>query len=212
MRGGVRVAHSSVFVCVILPIRDALWRIPRSRSGAPPRGQSHERPHPHLGVRPLAARLWLLQRQVPASVRGPRGARDEAARFSPQSAVRSGGAAMMNTVSSLEGIGFYSTGFSHRRSYIHSKNRAGLSFSLAMNSLSDRTMPELLAMRGRKSRNYPNNGLPFLAENYNGVEVPESVDWRLYGAFLELKYTSCLHGLRCVYLLFIYLLIFLMFL
>lgn len=114
---------------------------------------------------------------------------------------------MINTVSSLEGIGFYSTGFSHRRSYIHSKNRAGLSFSLAMNSLSDRSMPELLAMRGRKSRNYPNNGLPFMAENYNGVEVPGSVDWRLYGAFFELKYTSCLHGFRCVYLLFIYLFI-----
>lgn len=34
------VAHSSVFVCacVILLIRDDLWRIPRSRSGAPPRG------------------------------------------------------------------------------------------------------------------------------------------------------------------------------
>lgn len=79
-----------------------------------------------------------------------------------------------------------------------------------MNSLSDRTMPELLAMRGRKSRNYPNNGLPFLAENYNGVEVPESVDWRLYGAFLELKYTSCLRGFRCVYLLFIFLFFYLL--
>lgn len=77
--------------------------------------------------------------------------------------------------------------FLHNLRYIHSKNRAGLSFSLAMNSLSDRTMPELLAMRGRKSRNYPNNGLPFMAENYNGLEVPESVDWRLFGAVTPVK-------------------------
>lgn len=65
--------------------------------------------------------------------------------------------------------------------YVHSKNRAGLSFSLALNSLSDRTMSELATMRGRKRGKTPNKGLPFPSRLYEGVKVPESLDWRLYG-------------------------------
>lgn len=67
------------------------------------------------------------------------------------------------------------------RRYVHSKNRAGLPFSLALNSLSDRTMSELATMRGRKRGKTPNRGLPFPAKVYEGVEVPDSLDWRLYG-------------------------------
>lgn len=26
-----------------------------------------------------------------------------------------------------------------------------------------------------------------MAENYNGLEVPESIDWRLYGTFIRIK-------------------------
>lgn len=160
--------------------------IPRSRGGAPSGGQSHERPHPHVGVGPLATHLWPFQRQVPASVRGPRRARDEAARLSPQPAVSFGG--ISATLVFPQWIWLFI--FSHCCSYIHSKNRAGLSFSLALNSLSDRAMPELLAMRGRKRSNKPNHGLPFEAENYKGVKVPESIDWRLYGELLGYKCTS----------------------
>lgn len=65
--------------------------------------------------------------------------------------------------------------------YVHSKNRAGLSFSLALNSLSDRTLSELATMRGRMQSKTPNNGLPFPSKLYEGVKVPESLDWRLYG-------------------------------
>ncbi|XP_029022106.1 digestive cysteine proteinase 2 [Betta splendens] len=77
--------------------------------------------------------------------------------------------------------------FIHNLRYIHSKNRAGLSFSLSLNSLSDITMSELAVMRGRKQRKTPNNGLPFPQKMYKGVQVPDSLDWRLYGAVTPVK-------------------------
>uniref|UniRef100_A0A672Z4K2 Digestive cysteine proteinase 1-like n=1 Tax=Sphaeramia orbicularis TaxID=375764 RepID=A0A672Z4K2_9TELE len=75
--------------------------------------------------------------------------------------------------------------FLHNLRYVHSKNRAGLSFSLSLNSLSDLTAPELTVMRGRKRGKTPNRGLPF--PSYDGVQVPESLDWRLYGAVTPVK-------------------------
>ncbi|KAI3358407.1 hypothetical protein L3Q82_014831 [Scortum barcoo] len=77
--------------------------------------------------------------------------------------------------------------FVHNLRYVHSKNRAGLPFSLALNSLSDRTMSELATMRGRKRGKTPNRGLPFPSKLYEGVKVPESLDWRLYGAVTPVK-------------------------
>lgn len=77
--------------------------------------------------------------------------------------------------------------FVHNLRYIHSKNRAGLSFSLALNPLSDRTMSELATMRGSKRGKTPNRGQPFLSDIYEGVTVPESLDWRLYGAVTPVK-------------------------
>ncbi|XP_029920021.1 digestive cysteine proteinase 1 [Myripristis murdjan] len=77
--------------------------------------------------------------------------------------------------------------FVHNLRFVHSKNRAGLSFSLALNSLSDRTMSELATMRGRRRGKTPNKGLPFPASLYEGVQVPESLDWRLYGAVTPVK-------------------------
>ena len=65
--------------------------------------------------------------------------------------------------------------------YVHSMNRAGLSFSLALNPLSDRSEAELAAMRGSKRGKTPNKGLPFLSQLYTGVQVPDSLDWRLNG-------------------------------
>lgn len=56
-----------------------------------------------------------------------------------------------------------------------------------MNSLSDRTMSELATMRGRKHRKTPNKGLPFPVMQYRNVDVPESLDWRLYGAVTPVK-------------------------
>lgn len=77
--------------------------------------------------------------------------------------------------------------FIHNLRYVHSKNRAGLSFSLALNSLSDRTTAELAAMRGRRRGKTPNQGLPFPSKLLEGVKVPESMDWRLYGAVTPVK-------------------------
>lgn len=76
--------------------------------------------------------------------------------------------------------------------YIHSKNRAGLSYSLALNSLSDRTMSELATMRGRKQGKTPNRGLAFPIKMYEGVKVPESLDWRLYGVYEPKIFTNFL--------------------
>lgn len=77
--------------------------------------------------------------------------------------------------------------FLHNLRYIHSKNRAGLNYSLALNSLSDRTMSELATMRGSKRGKTPNKGLPFPIQLYQGVTVPESLDWRLFGAVTPVK-------------------------
>ncbi|XP_070970469.1 digestive cysteine proteinase 1 [Oncorhynchus clarkii lewisi] len=77
--------------------------------------------------------------------------------------------------------------FVHNLRYVHSMNRAGLSFSLAVNSLSDLSMSELSAMRGRNGGNRPNNGLPFPMHLYTGVQVPDQLDWRLYGAVTPVK-------------------------
>nr|XP_061838294.1 digestive cysteine proteinase 1-like [Nerophis lumbriciformis] len=77
--------------------------------------------------------------------------------------------------------------FLHNLRYVHSKNRAGLPFTLALNSLSDRTMSELDVMRGRKRGKTPNRGRAFPSTMYEGVKVPESLDWRLYGAVSPVK-------------------------
>ncbi|KAG7280469.1 hypothetical protein CRUP_033770 [Coryphaenoides rupestris] len=79
--------------------------------------------------------------------------------------------------------------FGHfKEKYVHSKNRAGLSFALALNPLSDRTASELAAMRGRRGRGKtPNKGLPFPSNKYQGVQLPDSLDWRLYGAVTPVK-------------------------
>ncbi|XP_029514429.1 digestive cysteine proteinase 1-like isoform X1 [Oncorhynchus nerka] len=77
--------------------------------------------------------------------------------------------------------------FVHNLRYVHSMNRAGLSFSLGVNSLSDLTMSEMSAMRGRNRGKRPNNGLPFPMHLYTGVQVPDQLDWRLYGAVTPVK-------------------------
>nr|XP_015204062.1 PREDICTED: digestive cysteine proteinase 1-like [Lepisosteus oculatus] len=71
--------------------------------------------------------------------------------------------------------------------YIHSMNRANLSYRLAQNHLADRTAGELAVLRGRAGRKTPNRGQPFPTEMYASVQVPESIDWRLYGAVTPVK-------------------------
>ncbi|XP_069660615.1 digestive cysteine proteinase 1-like [Haliaeetus albicilla] len=77
--------------------------------------------------------------------------------------------------------------FIHNMRFVHSRNRAALSYTLALNHLADRTPQELAALRGRRRSGAPNNGQPFSTELYAGLILPESLDWRLYGAVTPVK-------------------------
>ncbi|XP_055561357.1 digestive cysteine proteinase 1-like [Falco cherrug] len=77
--------------------------------------------------------------------------------------------------------------FIHNMRFVHSRNRAALSYTLALNHLADRTPQELAALRGRRRSGAPNNGQPFPTELYAGLILPESLDWRLYGAVTPVK-------------------------
>uniref|UniRef100_A0A672U3T6 Uncharacterized protein n=1 Tax=Strigops habroptila TaxID=2489341 RepID=A0A672U3T6_STRHB len=77
--------------------------------------------------------------------------------------------------------------FIHNMRFVHSRNRAALSYMLALNHLADRTPQELAALRGRRRSRAPNNGQRFPTELYTGLILPESLDWRLYGAVTPVK-------------------------
>ncbi|XP_003705787.1 C1 family peptidase 26-29-p [Megachile rotundata] len=72
--------------------------------------------------------------------------------------------------------------------FIHSTNRAVKSYQLDVNHLVDRTELELKALRGKQYTKGYNGGAPF---PYNADEevkkVPDSLDWRLYGAVTPVK-------------------------
>lgn len=65
--------------------------------------------------------------------------------------------------------------------YIHSKNRAGLTYRLAVNHLADKSSEELKLMRGFRYTPGNHGGLPFERSKYNLKDVPANLDWRLYG-------------------------------
>uniref|UniRef100_A0AAY4DXH4 Peptidase C1A papain C-terminal domain-containing protein n=1 Tax=Denticeps clupeoides TaxID=299321 RepID=A0AAY4DXH4_9TELE len=65
------------------------------------------------------------------------------------------------------------------------KNRAGLSYSLSLNHLADRSAAEVAVLRGSRTGT-PNRGRPFPAE-LRSVSPPDSLDWRLYGAVTPVK-------------------------
>ncbi|KAJ7304260.1 hypothetical protein JRQ81_011800 [Phrynocephalus forsythii] len=77
--------------------------------------------------------------------------------------------------------------FTHNMRFVHSKNRANLPFKLALNHLADLTQEEIAVMRGKLKSTASNNGLPFPEELYVGLILPESLDWRLYGAVTPVK-------------------------
>ena len=83
--------------------------------------------------------------------------------------------------------------------FIQSKNRAGLSFTLAVNHLADRTRQELKMMNGYRYKSGYNGGLPFEQDVYNMKNVPDTLDWRLYGnAFCSDLFNIC-NGPQIVY-------------
>ncbi|XP_078671018.1 digestive cysteine proteinase 1-like [Branchiostoma floridae x Branchiostoma belcheri] len=70
---------------------------------------------------------------------------------------------------------------------IHSKNRANLGYTLAINHLADRTDDELKMMRGRTYSPEPNNGLPFDEEEFEVTDVPDHINWAIRGAVTPVK-------------------------
>ncbi|ESP01269.1 hypothetical protein LOTGIDRAFT_111926, partial [Lottia gigantea] len=76
--------------------------------------------------------------------------------------------------------------FRHNLRYINSKNRAGLSFNLAVNHLADRSNYELKAMNGYRYSKGSHGGLAFDTTNME-TDIPENLDWRLMGAVTPVK-------------------------
>jgi len=83
--------------------------------------------------------------------------------------------------------------FKHNLRFIHSKNRAGLNFSLAVNHLADRTQSELKMMRGLKKTPGFHGGRQYQVPLKMGPgaesrkAAPDSWDWRLKGAVTQVK-------------------------
>lgn len=77
--------------------------------------------------------------------------------------------------------------FRQNMRYIHSKNRAGLSFRLAPNHLTDHSSDELAYMRGKLRSKGFNGGKPFQFKKEEVENLPEQMDWRLYGAVSSVK-------------------------
>uniref|UniRef100_A0A1W7RAQ0 Digestive cysteine proteinase 1 n=1 Tax=Hadrurus spadix TaxID=141984 RepID=A0A1W7RAQ0_9SCOR len=70
--------------------------------------------------------------------------------------------------------------------YINSMNRAGLSYNLAVNHFADFTEQEMWKIRGRLPSGEYNGGEAFHKEFYD-LNIPDSLDWRLYGAVTPVK-------------------------
>lgn len=72
--------------------------------------------------------------------------------------------------------------------FIHSKNRAGKTYSLGINHLADRSADELQALRGFKSSRIYNGGKPFPYDVEKEIDhLPDQHDWRLFGAVTPVK-------------------------
>ncbi|KZC04596.1 Counting factor associated protein D, partial [Dufourea novaeangliae] len=72
--------------------------------------------------------------------------------------------------------------------FIHSINRANRGYQLNVNYLVDRTDVELMALRGKQYTKGYNGGQPFPYDVEKEQEnIPDSIDWRLYGAVTPVK-------------------------
>jgi len=79
--------------------------------------------------------------------------------------------------------------FRHNFRFIHSHNRKGLTFKLGLNHLADKSDDERKVLRGKLySRGY-NGGsaFPYSALDMKEAKIPQSIDWRLYGAVTPVK-------------------------
>jgi len=80
--------------------------------------------------------------------------------------------------------------FKHNLRYIHSRNRASLNYSLAVNHLADKTASEIKLMLGLKKTPGNHGGKtyqrPLKASSGDGAP-PENWDWRIEGAVTQVK-------------------------
>jgi C1A family cysteine protease len=77
--------------------------------------------------------------------------------------------------------------FRHNFRFIHSKNRQGLTYKLAVNHLADRSDDEIRVLRGKQYTRGYNGGSPFPYKSTDYTKLPGSLDWRLYGAVTPVK-------------------------
>ncbi|XP_032691451.1 digestive cysteine proteinase 1 [Odontomachus brunneus] len=72
--------------------------------------------------------------------------------------------------------------------FIHSMNRANLGYQLTVNHLVDRTDLELRALRGKQYTKGYKGGALFPHDIKKEIaDIPDSIDWRLYGAVTPVK-------------------------
>ncbi|GFN76052.1 counting factor associated protein d [Plakobranchus ocellatus] len=71
--------------------------------------------------------------------------------------------------------------------YINSKNRAGLSYKLAVNHLSAHSSDEIRVMRGFRYSARDHGGKAFPKHLLTTVDAPDQWDWRLMGAVTPVK-------------------------
>ncbi|XP_059155052.1 digestive cysteine proteinase 1-like [Physella acuta] len=71
--------------------------------------------------------------------------------------------------------------------FINSKNRAGLTYTLAVNHLADRSQKEMKVMRGFRYTHGDHGGKKFSLMAMDKQDVPDQWDWRLQGAVTPVK-------------------------
>ena len=73
--------------------------------------------------------------------------------------------------------------------FINSHNRKHVGFQVAVNHLADRSTKELKILRGRTHTKGYNGGLPFQPDLATLKDVPDTMDWQLYGntMFISIK-------------------------
>ncbi|XP_077547400.1 C1 family peptidase 26-29-p [Haemaphysalis longicornis] len=71
--------------------------------------------------------------------------------------------------------------------FIDSTNRANLGYRLAVNHLADRTPEEISVLRGRLASNDGSSNAEQFPAHKFAADVPDQVDWRLYGAVTPVK-------------------------
>ena len=67
--------------------------------------------------------------------------------------------------------------------FIHSTNRKGLTYKVKVNHLADQTPDELRKLRGKKKSDGKYNGGKEFRPVLKPDEIPETMNWRLFGKF-----------------------------